>query len=202
MLFRSAGQESAGNVGDLGSIPGLERSPGEEKGYPLQYSGLENPRDGGAWWAAVYGIAKSRTQLSDFHFHYLSVGSQSRKEKPCYPSSPAAILTLTSSSRRLLPGPGSGLKLLSSGEPGSKQAQGPRGLDGSSQRFPHGARQPGSSRPGSKTPRVPRSPHGPQNPHPALRQQWATPPTPADILLFNPSSQASARGEATVSALL
>ena len=38
----SAGKETACNVGDLGSVPGLERSPGEEKGYPLQYSGLEN----------------------------------------------------------------------------------------------------------------------------------------------------------------
>ena len=41
----SAGKESACNVGDLGSIPGLGRSPGEGKGYPLQYSGLENSMD-------------------------------------------------------------------------------------------------------------------------------------------------------------
>ena len=60
----SAGKESAGNVGDLGSIPGLGRSPGEEKGYPLQYSGLENSMD-----YIVPGVAKSRTRLSDFHFH-------------------------------------------------------------------------------------------------------------------------------------
>ena len=48
---------------------------GEENGNPLQYSCLENPRDGGAWWAAVHGVAKSRTRLSDFtltfHFHAL-----------------------------------------------------------------------------------------------------------------------------------
>ena len=48
---------------------------GEGNGNPLQYSCLENPMDGGAWWAAVHGIAKSRTQLSDFtftfHFHAL-----------------------------------------------------------------------------------------------------------------------------------
>ena len=48
---------------------------GEGNGTPLQYSCLENPMDGGAWWAAVHGIAKSRTQLSDFtfsfHFHAL-----------------------------------------------------------------------------------------------------------------------------------
>ena len=50
-------------VGDLGLIPGLGRSPGERKGYPLQCSCPENPRDGGAWWAAVYGAAQSWTPL-------------------------------------------------------------------------------------------------------------------------------------------
>ena len=58
----SAGKESACNVGDLGLIPGLGRSPGEGKGYPLQYSGLENSID-----CIVHGVAKSQTQLSDFH---------------------------------------------------------------------------------------------------------------------------------------
>ena len=57
---------SARNAGELGSIPGLGRSPGEGNGNPLQYSCLENPMDGGAWWATVHGVAKSRTQLSDF----------------------------------------------------------------------------------------------------------------------------------------
>ena len=65
----SAGKESAHNAEDLGSILGLGRFPGEEKGYPLQYSGLENSMD-----CIVYGIAKSWTQLSDFHcliiFHF------------------------------------------------------------------------------------------------------------------------------------
>ena len=56
---------SASNMGDLGSIPGLGRFPGEGNGNPLQYSCLENPMDGGAWWATVHGVAKSRTQLSD-----------------------------------------------------------------------------------------------------------------------------------------
>ena len=46
---------SACNVGDLGSIPGLGRSPGEGNGNPFQYSCLENPMDGGAWWATVHG---------------------------------------------------------------------------------------------------------------------------------------------------
>ena len=50
-------------MGDLGSIPGSGRSPGEGNGNPLQYSCLENPRDGGAWWAAVYGVMRSWTQL-------------------------------------------------------------------------------------------------------------------------------------------
>ena len=62
----SYGKVSAYNVGDLGSIPGLERSPGEGNGNPLQYSCLENPMDGGAWWATVHGVAKSRTRLSNF----------------------------------------------------------------------------------------------------------------------------------------
>ena len=74
-------KESACNAGDPGSIPGLGRSPGEENGNllqysclknfterkgngnPLQCSCLENPRDMGAWWAAVYGVTQSRTRL-------------------------------------------------------------------------------------------------------------------------------------------
>ena len=57
---------SACNAGAPGSIPGLGRSPGEENGNPLQYSCLENPIDGGAWWSTVHGVAKIRTRLSDF----------------------------------------------------------------------------------------------------------------------------------------
>ena len=56
-------KESTCNVGDLGLIPGLRRSSGEGKGYPLQYSFLENPRDRGAWWAAIYGVTQSQTWL-------------------------------------------------------------------------------------------------------------------------------------------
>ena len=58
----SAGEESTHNAGDLGSIPGLGRSPGEGKSYPLQYSGLENSMD-----SIVHGVAKSQTRLNDFH---------------------------------------------------------------------------------------------------------------------------------------
>ena len=64
-LGGSDGKESAYNVGDLGSIPGLGRSPGGERGSPLQYPCQKNPMDRGAWWATVLGVAKSRTRLSD-----------------------------------------------------------------------------------------------------------------------------------------
>ena len=61
----SDGKESTCNAGDQGSIPGSGRSPGEGNVNPLQYSGLENPMDRGAWLAIVYGVEKSQTQLSD-----------------------------------------------------------------------------------------------------------------------------------------
>ena len=64
----SAGKESACNKGDLGSIPGLGRSPGEGNGYPLQYLGLENAMD-----CIVHGITKSRTRLNHFHFHKVQI---------------------------------------------------------------------------------------------------------------------------------
>ena len=57
----STGKESACNAEDLGSIPGLGRSPGDGRGHPLQYSGLENSID-----CIVHGVAKSWIQLSDF----------------------------------------------------------------------------------------------------------------------------------------
>ena len=59
---------NAGDTGDKGLIPGSGKSPGEENGNALQYSRLENPMDGGAWWATVHGVAKSQTQLSDFTY--------------------------------------------------------------------------------------------------------------------------------------
>ena len=62
----SEAKASACNAGDQGSIPGSGRSPGEGNGNPLQYSCLENPMDGGAWWATIHRVAKSRTQLSYF----------------------------------------------------------------------------------------------------------------------------------------
>ena len=62
----SDGKASAYDAGDLGSIPGLGRSPGEGNGNPLQYYCLENPMDRGAWQATVHGVTKSRTRLRDF----------------------------------------------------------------------------------------------------------------------------------------
>ena len=65
-ICSSDSKASAYNVGDLGSIPGSGRSPGEGNGNPHQYSCLENPMDRGAWLATVHGVTKSRTRLSYF----------------------------------------------------------------------------------------------------------------------------------------
>ena len=64
--YGSAGKESTHNAGDLGSTPGLGRSPGGGKGYSLQYSGLKNSMD-----CIVHGVTKSQTWLSDFHLIYI-----------------------------------------------------------------------------------------------------------------------------------
>ena len=64
----SAGKESSCNAGDPGSIPGSGRSPGEGKGYPLHYSGLENSMS-----CIVHRVAKNQTRLSDFHFHAVKI---------------------------------------------------------------------------------------------------------------------------------
>ena len=61
----SDSKESACNAGDTGSIPEPQRSPGEGNGNPLQYSCMENSMDRGVWQAAVHGVTKSQTQLSD-----------------------------------------------------------------------------------------------------------------------------------------
>ena len=66
----------SGDRRNVGLIPGSGRSPGERHGNPLQYSCLENPRDRGAWWAAVYGVEQSRTQLKQ-----LSSSSGGRETK-------------------------------------------------------------------------------------------------------------------------
>ena len=60
------------SAGDMGSIPGFGRSPGERKGYLLQYSCLENPTDRGTLWATVHGVTKSRTRLKRLSMHAYS----------------------------------------------------------------------------------------------------------------------------------
>ena len=76
----SVGKESTCNAGDSGLIPGLGRSPGEGKGYPLQYSCLENSMD-----CIVHGVTKSQTQLSNFltHTHCLITTEQLTHTQMC-----------------------------------------------------------------------------------------------------------------------
>ena len=74
----SEGKASAYNSGNPGSIPGSGGSSGEGNGNPLQYACLENPVDGGAWKATVYGVAKSRTQLSDFTFIFTTMQTKQK----------------------------------------------------------------------------------------------------------------------------
>ena len=76
-IMSSAGKESTCKAGNLGSIPGLGRSPGEGKDYPLQYSGLENSMD-----CIVHGVSKNWTQLSCFHLYGLSFVAQLVKNLP------------------------------------------------------------------------------------------------------------------------
>ena len=75
-------KQFACNVEDLGSIPGLGISPGEGNRYPLQYSGLENSLDRGAWRATVCGMAKSWTQLSNFDFPLIPLISFLTSQEP------------------------------------------------------------------------------------------------------------------------
>ena len=82
----SDSKESSCNAGDLGLIPGLGRIPGEVKGDPLQYSGLENPMD-----CIIHLVTKSWTRLSDFHFHF---SSHCIKGTYCQYNSSLLMLTL------------------------------------------------------------------------------------------------------------
>ena len=66
----SGSEESTCNMGDLASVPGWGRAPGEGNGNPLKYSCLETSLDRGAWRATVYGVAKSWTGLTDLPFHF------------------------------------------------------------------------------------------------------------------------------------
>ena len=60
---------NVGDTGDVGSIPGSGKSPGEGNGHPFQYSCLNNPMDRGAWWATVQRVSKSWTQLKRLNMH-------------------------------------------------------------------------------------------------------------------------------------
>ena len=60
---------NAGDIRDVGSVPGSAGSPGGRRGSPLQNARLENPRDRGAWWAAVRSVPKSRTRLKPLGTH-------------------------------------------------------------------------------------------------------------------------------------
>ena len=71
-----------GDIRDMGSIPGLGRSPREGNGYPLQYSCLENPMDRGAWQATAHGVAKNQTQLNRLSTH-LPYTQKQRPSGPC-----------------------------------------------------------------------------------------------------------------------
>ena len=86
-------KESACNAGDLGLIPGSGRSPGEGNGNTLQYSCLENPMDGGAWWSTVHGVAKSQ---SDFAFTFPSLTYSSQLSLACFHLQVVMVLSLYS----------------------------------------------------------------------------------------------------------
>ena len=82
----SADKESTCNAGDLGSIPGLGRSLAEGKGYPLQYSGLENPMD-----CIVHGVTDNWTRLSDLHFHFQIIDKSWENKESSYHSNKCMI---------------------------------------------------------------------------------------------------------------
>ena len=103
----SDGKASACNAGDLGSIPGQGRSPGERNSNPLQYSCLENSTDRGAWQATVHWVAKSRTRLSYFSFFFSGPyqdfpDSSVGKESACNAGDPSSTPGLGRSSGKVI----------------------------------------------------------------------------------------------------
>ena len=88
--------QRAGAAGDVGSIPGSGRSPGEGNGSWLQYSCVENPRDSRPWWATVHGVAKNRTWLNDLacmqDWNDVFIGISFQVSKCTYSSSPHFLL--------------------------------------------------------------------------------------------------------------
>ena len=75
---------SAGDISDVGLIPGLTRSPGGGHGIPLQYSCLENPVDRGAWWIIAHGVAKSQTRLKQLSMHACTLHISSMNKETIY----------------------------------------------------------------------------------------------------------------------
>jgi len=72
-IYKQQVKNLPANVGNQVSIPESGRSPGEGNGNPLQYSCLENSMDRGTGWATIFGVAKSWTRLSNYHFHFQSI---------------------------------------------------------------------------------------------------------------------------------
>ena len=95
-LSGSEVKASAWNVGDPGLIPGLGRYPGEGNGNSFQYSCWRIPMDRGAWWAIVYGVAKSWTRLTNTFtfFHFLSMECASFLNKPSFSLSGSLLTSL------------------------------------------------------------------------------------------------------------
>ena len=87
----SDSKEFACNAGDMGSILGLGRSPGEGNSTPLWDSCLGNPMDRGSWWAAVHRVTKSRTRLSNCHSLPVENSSQKSKAAPGLSFIPSAL---------------------------------------------------------------------------------------------------------------
>ena len=77
----------AGEIIDVGSIPGLGRYPGGGNGNPLQYSCLENPMDKGAWWVTVHGVANSQTRLSTHTYTHTGKGNGNPLQYSCLENS-------------------------------------------------------------------------------------------------------------------
>ena len=109
----------AGDAGDVGSVPGWGRSPGERNGYPLQDSCLESPMDRGAWRAAVQGVTKSQTRLST---HTLVKGRARWEPDSCSRAVNSFSSSLTSDSE--------GLVFPSVPEDQEQEKPGTRSLDG------------------------------------------------------------------------
>ena len=94
---------NAGDIRDIGLIPGSGRSSGRRNGNPLQYSCLENPMDRGSWWAKVYRVSKSRTRMKQLSTHMMCTFQDSPVAKDC--SEPTCKVSLNWNSEVIFDGP-------------------------------------------------------------------------------------------------